>query len=85
MKRLAVDLLKVFYRARNQPLDASELMRLSNWRVGTMYTSLVALEDSGLLSSKWEDRFATFPRRRIYEMTEAGRTMAVSLIEKEGI
>lgn len=82
-KRLAVDLLKTFREARNQPLHGASIMEASGWSSGTMYPALMALEKADLLTSKWEDRFATFPRRRVYEMTEAGKAMAESLVAKE--
>src|SRR5215471_20254714 len=39
---------------------------------GTVYPVLHRLERSGLLSSKWDDE--TGRRRRVYQLTKAGRT-----------
>lgn len=84
-KRLAVDLLKTFWQARNQPLHGYAIMDASGWSAGTMYPALMALEEAGLLTSKWEDRFAASPRRRVYEMTEAGADMATASWRKRSL
>lgn len=41
---------------------------------GTLYKALGRLEDFGLLTSRWEDAAAVAgrPRRRLYELTNAG-------------
>jgi len=79
-KRLAVDLLQTFRKARNQPLTTRAVMDASGWSAGPLYSALLALEACGMLESKWEDRFATLPRHRVYEMTEAGRTFAAAAL-----
>lgn len=45
---------------------------------GTLYKALSRLEDSGLLTSHWEDSAATEgrPRRRLYELTGEGARIA---------
>ena len=45
---------------------------------GTLYKALGRLEDSGLLSSRWEDAAAAEgrPRRRLYELTGQGARVA---------
>ena len=78
-KRLAVDLLQTFRKARNQPLSTRAVMDASGWSAGPLCSALLTLEACGLLESKWEDRFTNLPRRRIYEMTEAGRNTAAAL------
>jgi PadR family transcriptional regulator, regulatory protein PadR len=45
---------------------------------GTLYKALSRLEQSGLLSSRWEDAAAAEgrPRRRLYELTRQGAHVA---------
>ncbi len=45
---------------------------------GTLYKALSRLEDFGLLSSRWEDPAAAEgrPRRRLYELTREGASVA---------
>lgn len=45
---------------------------------GTLYKALARLEEFGLLTSGWEDAVAVEgrPRRRLYELTEAGAEVA---------
>ena len=44
---------------------------------GTLYKALGRLEDFGLLTSRWEDvADGRRPRRRLYELTAAGRAAA---------
>src|ERR687894_237619 len=45
---------------------------------GTLYKALGRLEESGLLSSRWEDAAAAEgrPRRRLYELTGQGARVA---------
>jgi PadR family transcriptional regulator len=49
---------------------------------GTLYKALDRLERAGLLSSRWEDPHeaasASRPRRRLYEVTAAGRSALAS-------
>ncbi|MDQ3894944.1 MAG: PadR family transcriptional regulator [Actinomycetota bacterium] len=46
---------------------------------GTLYKALGRLEESGLLTSRWEDAAAAAegrPRRRLYELTGEGARVA---------
>ena len=45
---------------------------------GTLYKALSRLEEFGLLSSRWEDAAAAEgrPRRRLYELTKQGASVA---------
>ncbi len=43
----------------------------SHWDPGTVYRTLNTMEDDGLVRSTWE-RSAEGPRRRLYEITDAG-------------
>jgi PadR family transcriptional regulator, regulatory protein PadR len=49
---------------------------------GTLYKALDRLERAGLLSSRWEDPLeaasASRPRRRLYQVTAAGRSALAS-------
>ena len=49
---------------------------------GTLYKALSRLEESGLLSSHWEDTAAVEgrPRRRLYELTSRGVQVAETAV-----
>lgn len=53
---------------------------------GTLYKALGRLEDSGLLSSRWEDAatVAGRPRRRLYELTGQGAQVAKRALAEHG-
>ena len=49
-------------------------LSLGHWDPGTVYRTLNIMEDDGLVRSTWE-RSAEGPRRRRYDITQAGRTV----------
>ena len=53
--------------------DLIERLRLAGSRSGTVYRSLRALEDDGLVASGWETTQKRGPARRVYRLTPAGR------------
>ncbi len=62
-----------------------ELIENAQVRAGTVYPMLTRLEESGWVSSHWEDidaRQAQRPARRYYELTANGRVEAVAALEK---
>jgi len=62
-----------------RPWYGLELCKEAGLKSGTLYPALARLERAGVLMSKWEDvdpRTAGRPRRRLYELTGAGRAIA---------
>jgi PadR family transcriptional regulator, regulatory protein PadR len=52
---------------------------------GTLYKALSRLEESGLLTSHWEDGAAAEgrPRRRLYELTRQGAEVAEQVLAEK--
>jgi PadR family transcriptional regulator len=58
-------------------------MRLVSLPSGSLYPLLYALEDAGLLSSRWESEEPPElrrPRRRLYKLTELGERQALEAV-----
>ena len=56
-----------------------EIGTAADLKSGTLYPALARLERAGMLASRWEDadpRKVGRPRRRLYELTNAGREQA---------
>lgn len=62
------------YRLREQLVSLS----LGQWEPGAIYRDLNTMEDEGMVFSCWE-RSVAGPRRRRYQITDAGRTMLVEM------
>lgn len=63
-----------------------EVMEVSGLPSGTVYPALRRLEQSGHLTSEWEDEVAAHaegrPRRRTYRLTPSGEALAVKADER---
>lgn len=58
-----------------------EIMREVGIGPGTLYPMLARLEDQEILVSRWQASIEGRPPRHIYELSEAGRIFAQSLVD----
>ena len=69
-----MDLLLAILAAREEGRFGADMWRLSGVPSGAMYVALAHLEREGLVVSSWAE--GTNPRRRLYQITPAGRLAA---------
>ncbi len=48
---------------------------------GSVYPILARLEEGGWVASHWDEDVRRGPRRRLYELTSAGRTSAATVVD----
>lgn len=66
-----------FLVAADQPTWGLQIVRATGRPTGTVYPLLERLEGEGFVYSRWEEESARAgPRRRLYELTPAGRSWA---------
>jgi DNA-binding MarR family transcriptional regulator len=71
-----IDVLTVL-DAASDPIWGLAVIKSSGRPAGSVYPILERLEQSGWVTSKWEDDpHRVGPRRRFYELTDAGATAA---------
>jgi PadR family transcriptional regulator, regulatory protein PadR len=71
--------LAKFLEHGSEELAGADLIRLTGLASGSLYPVLVALEQLGILESRWEldePRDLRRPRRRLYKLTAAGELEA---------
>lgn len=79
-----VDVLRVLDAAAD-PVWGLLVIKQSGRPAGSVYPILERLESAGWVTSNWEDDDArSGPRRRYYELTEAGGAAAKGAIAKLG-
>ena len=76
-----LDVLCVLVDA-SEPCWGLEVSRRTGRPTGTVYPLLERLETELFLASRWDSEDArTGPRRRVYELTDAGRDWAVAQLQ----
>jgi PadR family transcriptional regulator PadR len=71
--------LSLFAEAGGKLLSGADIMRSTGAMSGTLYPILARYEEAGWLHSEWENvdpAEAGRPRRRLYQITLAGRRVA---------
>jgi PadR family transcriptional regulator PadR len=58
-----------------------DLMQQTGLPSGAIYPILARLEDQGLVTSDWADPHGSYPRRRVYQLTDQGRAQLTELVE----
>ncbi|MGZ6583131.1 MAG: PadR family transcriptional regulator [Solirubrobacteraceae bacterium] len=79
LSRNAVDVLSEFLSTPSVPRYGLELMKAVGLGGGTLYPILQRFEDEGWVEAHWEDadpRSEGRPRRRYYQLTALGQTIA---------
>lgn len=78
-----IKVLKAFMYRTGSSLHGYELMQEAEVASGTLYPLLMRFEESGLLTSKWEQPepdASGRPRRRLYQLTALGQRTAQELM-----
>lgn len=76
--------LQLFLDDSNNPRYGLQILKTSRIPSGSLYPILIRLEEQEIIGSRWESATASSlgrPRRRLYELTPAGRSTARGLIE----
>ena len=60
-------ILRVFFKDKERELAGCDIMRQTGLKSGALYPALHALEEGGILQSRWE-RVKKGPRRRYYSL-----------------
>jgi PadR family transcriptional regulator, regulatory protein PadR len=58
-----------------------DLAKRADIKSGVLYPILARMEGAGWLTSSWEDPQGSYPRRRVYQVTEDGRREMTALVE----
>jgi DNA-binding PadR family transcriptional regulator len=80
--------LGLFMKKPRRELSGADIIRETGVFSGTLYPMLARLEETGWLTSAWEDvdpREAGRPRRRLYRITAIGQNAANKIFGELGV
>lgn len=70
-------ILLTFLASPSDEQSGGQLLRPAHVSAGTLYPILLELEDQNIVTSRWQEYDQpTFPRRRLYSLTERGEIRA---------
>jgi PadR family transcriptional regulator len=88
MTHAAMKVLGLFLKEPRRELSGADIIRQTKVFSGTLYPMLARLEETGWLTSAWEEvdpSEAGRPRRRLYRITALGQNMTNKAFSELGV